>query len=127
MKKIRISEASYDKLKKKLVNEISYGTVDRAFDKSEALFGRLKSAFDDFYMELEDSLYKDEENPYLQKINGLSEIINDILTNKVRQQDEFFNATTGKVDHHKFYDSEDANDNDIEDMDLKYLQSKYGK
>ena len=127
MKKIRISETSYNKLKEKLVNEISYGTVDRAFDKSEALFGRLKSAFDDFYMELEDSLYKDEENPYLQKIKGLSEIINDILTNKVRQQDEFFNATTGKVDHHKFYDSEDANDNDIEDMDLKYLQSKYSK
>ena len=127
MKKIRISEASYNKLKKKLVNEISYGTVDRAYDKSEALFGRLKSAFDDFYMELEDSLYEDGNNPYLNKIKGVSDIINDILTNKAKQQNEFFDATTGKVDHRKFYDSEDANENDIDDMDLKYLQSKYSK
>ena len=35
MKKINLSEESYNKLKKRLIDEISYGVVDKTYDESE--------------------------------------------------------------------------------------------
>jgi hypothetical protein len=43
------------------------------------------------------------------------------------QQDKFFDATTKSVDHNKFYNSNDDENNDIDDMDLRYLQNNYPK
>jgi hypothetical protein len=49
------------------------------------------------------------------------------LNKKYDQQNKFFDATTSKIDHDKFYDSLDGNENDIDDMDLTYLQKNYPK
>jgi predicted nucleic acid-binding protein len=58
MKTITLNEKSYNKLKKRLVNEISYGTVDRAYDRSDDIFWEARSAFEDFYSALDDAIYK---------------------------------------------------------------------
>ena len=120
MKKVKLSEESY----KKLVNEISYGSVERAYDKSDDLFYEIGSAFKNFYNVLS---MQDDSNPYIVKIKQLSEEIYGILSRKEKQQDNFFNATTGKVDHRKFNDSVDGDNYDINDMDLNYLQNNYPK
>lgn len=138
MKTVKLSEESYNKLKNRLVNEISYGTVDRAYDRANDLFGDVKSQFEDFYNTLEDAIYKaryenhnkanyGESNPYLEKIKELAEPIYDILIKKKNQQDKFFDATTDGVNHRKFYDSPDGEENDIDDMDLNYLQKNFPK
>ena len=138
MKTVKLSEESYNKLKNRLVNEISYGTVDRAYDRANDLFWDVKSQFEDFYNTLEDAIYKaryenhnkvnyGESNPYLEKIKELAEPIYDILKKKKNQQDKFFDATTDGVNRRKFYDSPDGEENDIDDMDLRYLQSNYPK
>lgn len=136
MKTITLNEKSYNKLKKRLVNEISYGTVDRAYDRSDDIFWEARSAFEDFYSALDDAIYKvkyesengeQTSNPYLNKIKKCADVIDDIFRQKKLQQDKFFDATTKSVDHNKFYDSNDAENNDIDDMDLRYLQNNYPK
>lgn len=130
MKKVRLSEESYNKLKERLINEISYGTVDRAYDRSDELFYEIMSRFDDFYNALEEALITakyNKENPYLNKLKELADPIKDILDRKKKQQDNFFDATTRKVDVGKFFNSDDANDKSIDDMDLRYLQDNYPK
>lgn len=121
---------------KRLVSEISYGTVDRAYDRSNDIFWEARSAFEDFYNVLDDAIYKvkyesgngeQTSNPYLNKIKKCADIINDIFRHKQLQQDKFFDATTRGVDHNKFFDSDDAENNDIDDMDLRYLQNNYPK
>lgn len=132
MKKVKLSEESY----KKLVNEISYGTVDRAYSRANDLFWDVRTSFDDFYNALQDAIYntkynseegEETNNPYLEKIMKLSEPIYDILIRKGNQQDNFFDSTSGSIDHNKFYMSDDAEENNIDDMDLDYLQKKYPK
>jgi len=131
MKTITLNEKSYNKLKKRLVSEISYGTVDRAYDRSEILFGDVMNCFQDFYTALSDALIQDrwdgrrEQNPYIVKIKELADQIYAILNKKSNQQSKFFDATTNGIDHKKFYDSDDAENNDIDDMDLRYLQNNY--
>ena len=138
MKTVKLSEESYNKLKNRLVNEISYGTVNRAYDRANDLFWGVKTAFEDFYNALEDAIYKaryenhnnanyGQSNPYLEKIKELAEPIYDILAKKTDQQDKFFDATTDGVDHRKFYDSPDGEENDIDDMDLNYLHKNFPK
>jgi hypothetical protein len=133
MKTITLNEKSYNKLKKRLVSEISYGTVDRAYDRSETLFGDVRNCFQDFYTALSSALIQDrwdgrrEQNPYIVKIKELADQIYAILNKKSNQQSKFFDATTDGVDHNKFYDSDDAENNDIDDMDLRYLQNNYPK
>lgn len=136
MKTVKLSEESYNKLKKRLVNEISYGTVDRAYDRSNDLFSDVHSAFEDFYNVLGDAMFKAKyesregeqtSNPYLEKIKGYADIIYDMLNKKSNQQDKFFDATTSKVDNDKFWNSEEGQENDIDDMDLNYLQKKFPK
>lgn len=134
MKTIKLNEKSYNVLKNSIINEISYGTVSNARDRAYDLFWDVRVAFDDFYTTLKDAMYKAKyeggngsENPYLEKIKELSEPIYDILIKKNNQEDTFFNASTGSVSHEKFYDSPDAEENNIEDMDLNYLQKSYPK
>lgn len=136
MKTIKLSEESYNKLKNKLINEISYGTVDHAYNRANDLFWEVRSTFEDFYSALDDAMFnakydsRDGEqtsNPYLEKIKGCADIIYDILNKKRDQQDKFFDATTGKIDHDKFWKSEESQENDIDDMDLNYLQKKFPK
>lgn len=136
MKTITLSEESYDKLKKRLVNEISYGTVDHAYDRANDLFLEVRTSFEDFYSVLDDAILKTKyesregeqtSNPYLEKVKRYADVIYDILAKKRDQQDKFFDATTRGVDHNKFYDSDDAENNDIDDMDLRYLQKNYPK
>ena len=136
MKTIKLSEESYNKLKNKLINEISYGTVDHAYNRANDLFWEVRSTFEDFYSALDDAMFnakydsRDGEqtrNPYLEKIKGCADIIYDILNKKRDQQDKFFDATTSKIDHDKFWKSEESQENDIDDMDLNYLQKKFPK
>lgn len=136
MKTIKLSEESYNKLKNKLINEISYGTVDHAYNRANDLFWEVRSTFEDFYSALDDAMFnakydsRDGEqtrNPYLEKIKGCADIIYDILNKKRDQQNKFFDATTGKIDHDKFWKSEERQENDIDDMDLNYLQKKFPK
>lgn len=132
MKTINLREDSY----KKLIKEISYGTVDHAYDRANDIFWDVRSKFEDFYGALKDAIYnvkyesgegEQDSNPYLQKMLELSEPIYDILNKKYGQQNKFFDATTGKVDHEKFYDSPESDENDIDDMDLTYLQKNFPK
>ncbi len=136
MKTIKLSEESYNKLKNKLINEISYGTVDHAYDRANDIFWEVRSTFEDFYSALDDAMFnvkydsRDGEqtrNPYLEKIKGCADIIYDMLNKKRDQQDKFFDATTGKIDHDKFWKSEESQENDIDDMDLNYLQKNFPK
>jgi hypothetical protein len=145
MKKVMMSEDSYNKLKERIlegkfdsINEISYGTVDKAYDRSDELFNDVINSFNDFYETLKDAIWKskyDDENnrfygkvnSYLEKIMQMAEPIDDILCKKMSQQNKFFDATTGSVDHNKFYDSSDGQENDIDDMELQYLHQNYPK
>ncbi len=136
MKTVKLSEESYNKLKNKLINEISYGTVDHAYDRANDLFWEVRSTFENFYSALDDAMFnvkydsRDGEqtiNPYLEKIKGCADIIYDILNKKKEQQDKFFDATIGKVDHNKFFKSGEGQENNIDDMDLNYLQKKFPK
>lgn len=132
MKKINLNEKAYNRL----VNEISYGTVDNAYRRSMDIFSDAQSAFEEFYNALTDALYnvqyesgeyEQTSNPYLNKIKEHADAIYDIFNQKMNQRDKFFDATTNKVNHNKFWNSEEGQDNDIDDMDLTYLQKKYGK
>ena len=133
MKKITLKEESYNRLKKSLVNEISYGLVNKAYDRSERLFNDVIDSFKTFYETLEEAIIESkssarhmdgELNPYLMKIKGLSEQINDILLKKEAQKDEF-NDAVDSVDVNKFDDSEEGENNNIDDMDFRYLQNNY--
>ena len=136
MKTVKLSEESYNKLKDRLINEISYGTVDHAYDRSNGLFWEVRSTFEDFYSALDEAMFKAKydsregeqtSNPYLEKIKGFADIIYDMLNKKKEQQDKFFDATTGKVDHKKIFKSDEGQENDIDDMDLNYLQKNFPK
>lgn len=136
MKTVKLSEESYNKLKDRLINEISYGTVDHAYDRSNGLFWEVRSTFEDFYSALDEAMFKAKydsregeqtSNPYLEKIKGCADIIYDMLNRKKDQQDKFFDATTRKVDYDKFWKSEEGQEKDIDDMDLGHLQRNYPK
>jgi len=136
MKTVKLSEESYNKLKNKLINEISYGTVDHAYDRANDIFWEVRSTFENFYSALGDAMFnvkydsRDGEqtrNPYLEKIKGYADIIYDMLNKKKEQQDKFFDATIGKVDHNKFFKSDEGQENNIDDMDLGHLQRNYPK
>lgn len=145
MKKVMMSEASYNKLKERLlenkfdsINEISYGTVDKAYNRTNELFNDVRTSFEDFYNSLTNAIWNakhndrnannyGESNPYLEKIKQMAEPIYDILVKKREQQEKFFDATTDSVDYNKFYDSPEGQENDIDDMELQYLHQNYSK
>lgn len=128
MKKVKLSEDSYNKLKTKLINEITYGTVDDAYGRSETLFGNVRSSFQDFYSDLMDAFVQDgwdgrrEQNPYLVKIKELADQIMDILNKKSTQQDNFLD-TMQSFDREKFHNEGD--EDYIEDTEMNYLRKNY--
>ena len=129
MKKVKMNEAAYERLKSRLVNEISYGTVERAANKSYDLFHDISDSFEDFVSCVDEAIFKNsqngggKENPYLFKIKELSKQIEEIIDAKVGQTDRFY-RDFDKVSHAKYYD--DNEDGDINDEELMYLQDKYG-
>lgn len=122
MKKVRLSEEAYEKLKKHIINEISFGKVDKADDVSYEIFNGMKSAFDDFYMEVRYNA--DKQNPYVQKIKAYADAINDILEKKTKQA-KHFGDELDKVDREKFYDDDSRVEDDYNDVDLRQLQARY--
>ena len=131
MKKVTLTEESYNRL----INEISYGTVDRAYDRSDDIFSEVSYTFDNFYDALGEAMMNvrydssDSEqkgNPYLEKIKAYADAIRVILDTKEDQKDAFYGETS-KVDHNKFYsDTERPEDmENIDDVDLRRLQSRY--
>lgn len=110
MKTINLSESAYNKL----INEISYGTVEKAKDRANDLFYEVRTSFEDFYAYLNDAIFKSKyessngtANPYLIKIQEIADTIYDILAKK-RDQQEYFNDEVGKVDYNKFFDSDEG-------------------
>ena len=139
MKKVAMNESSYNMLKGKIregINEISYGSVERAYDKNNDIFDDLQTSFEDFYNELETSMIKAEydnaskKNPYLEKIKWYSDEIYDILSRKGKQRENLYNNINKKFDYNKFYADkekpEEWEDN-YDNLDLRMLQQKYPK
>lgn len=127
MKKVKLSEESFNKLKSKLVNEVSHGMVDRASNASDRIFYDLDAAFDEFYQLVR---YNDNrDNPYIKKIAEYAEAIEDILLRKSNQRRNF-DKELNKFDYNKFYNDEEKPEEweeDYDDLDLRMLQDKYPK
>ena len=109
MKTINLSESAYNKL----INEISYGTAEKARDRADELFYGVCTSFEEFYSYLKDAIFKSKyeggngtPNPYLIKIQEIADTIYDILDKK-RNQQEYFDDEIGKVDYKKFFDSDE--------------------
>lgn len=137
MKTVRLREESYNKLKNKLINEISYGTVGKASERANNLFHDLRTSFEDFISDLDNSIFKarydgeTDTNPYLEKIKELSEPIYDILLKKDKQFDHF-NDEERKVSVKKYLDDlqnmepdEAEKMPDIDDMEIRDAQRMY--
>lgn len=125
MRKVTLSEESYKRLKDNLINEISYGTVQAAKDKSDSLFYEVRTSFEDFMAALKQSMIGEgNDNPYLRKIASLSNEISTILYKKMDQENNF-NDELDKVNDMDFYNSEEGEENDIDDIDLRHLQGNY--
>ena len=97
MKTIKLGENSYERLKSTLINEISVGLVDNANRVSDKIFWHLKSAFDSFYSELEDTMFnlrwnmednQMKSNPYISKIKEYADVIQEILDKKDGSNDK---------------------------------------
>lgn len=127
MKKVKLTESSFAKLKDKLVNEVSHGMVDRASHTSDNIFYDIEAAFDEFYQLVRYSDNRD--NPYIKKIAEYAEAIEDILSRKSNQRRNF-DTELNKFDYNKFYDDEEKPEEweeDYDDLDLRMLQNKYPK
>jgi len=119
MKRININEKAYDKL----VNEISYGLVNKTSKKAYDTFHDLDELFGEFYDALEHDT--DRFNPYVKKIKQHADVIYDILASK-RNQIKNFDNELDNFDNEKFYD-EDEDGYGYDDLDLRTLQNKYPK
>ena len=135
MKTVKLNENSYKRLRSALINEISVGTVDNAHRRSEKIFWKVKSAFERFYDELDETLYnlewetKDNEmksNPYIDKIKEYADAIQGILDAKEAQGERFYDEVD-KINDDDFYNSPDADDTYLDDMELRDAQNKYPK
>ena len=121
-KVIKINEDSFNRLfNNNPVNEISYGTVDNASNKSDDIFTEMRWAFNEFYDTVKYNA--DVNNPYVQEIMAYANAIQDILINKTNQRDNF-NNELGKFDYKKFHDE---GGDDYKGEDLRTLQTKYPK
>ena len=122
MKKVNLSEEAY----KKLINEISYGLVDKSDDVHYEIFYEMKNTFSDFYDTVKYNA--DTNNPYVKKIKEYADAIKAILDRKENQATNFGNELN-KFDQEKFYgDKERPEDmEDFYNVDLRALQQKYPK
>jgi len=136
-KKITINEDKFNKIFNNELNEISYGTAEKAYVRNEDIFWEVQSKFEDFLCALEDAQFKvkheSEEgeqtsNPYLEKIQGYADVIYDILLKKSKQAN-YFGDEINKFDHNKFYDDMGDREDytDYDELELRDLQSKYPK
>ena len=136
MKKVKLGEDSYERLKSALINEISVGLVDNANRVSDKIFWHVKNRFDSFYDELEETILnlrwemddnQMKSNPYISKIKEHADAIKVILDKKAAQGERFYDEID-KIDDEKFYDSlTDDSDEYLEDMELRDAQAKYPK
>ena len=126
MKKVKLSEESYNKLKDKLISEISYNTVNNADNAHYEIFYDLYDTFKDFYDNVKYNA--DTSNPYIVKIKQYADAIDVILSKKV-EQGRIFGDELNKFDHEKFYADRERpeSEEDYENLDLRYLQQKYPK
>lgn len=129
MKKLKMNESAFNKL----LNEISYDTVEKASEKSEDVFGEMYWKFQDFYDEV--CYNDDKENPYVKKIKAYADAIDAILSAK-KEQGERFNGEIDNFDWMKYendpsnYENGDMEDGKYEGYygkDLRQLQAKYPK
>lgn len=122
MKKVNLSEQAYNKL----INEISYGLVDKSDDVHYEIFYEMKSAFSDFYDTVKYNA--DTNNPYVKKIKEYADAIKAILDKK-EDQARNFGDELNKFDREKFYGDKERPEEmeDYDNVDLRYLQQKYPK
>lgn len=134
-RKIKLSEEKFRKLFKNDLNEISYGTVYRASDRSDDMFWRLETEFSNFYCQLEEIMFdlkydsregEQTENPYLIKIKEYADKIEEILLRKSKQAKNFDNELS-KFDYKKFHDDICDKEDfvDYDELELRDLQNKY--
>lgn len=143
MKRIRLTEDAYSKLKGKMVNEVSYGLAKGAAEKSSKMFGELNSEFHKFYEELEfvakeledkyGSYFNNEENgtanpnKYINAIRSHADAIATILNKKVMQMN-YFNDEVGNVSVSDYDDDVENNGGkDIYDEQMPYLRNMYNR
>lgn len=142
MKKVKLTETSFNKLKNKLLNEVTYGYVNRAYDWSDKLYDELIYAHQQFEYALSDAIFeydsvanknvRDENekkvNPYLSKIKAYSDAIGVLLSAKEEQRDKFSDETKD-IDVEKFYKDKNRPEEfeDIDDVDLNTLKKDYSK
>ena len=117
MKKINLKEEAYNKL----IKEISYRKVQDASDESDDIFNEMDMAFRDFYDTVKYNS-KIATNPYVQKIKKYADAIDDIFNQKSYQRRNF-NTELNKFDYKKAY--ENPEEEDYDNLDLRYLQQKY--
>lgn len=136
MKKLKMNESAFNKL----LNEISYDTVEKASKKSRDVFGEMYWKFQNFYDEvcyINDEVCHDDdkENPYVKKIKAYADAIDAILSAK-NEQGERFDDEIDNFDWMKYEndpsnyengDMEDGKYEDYYDKDLRQLQAKYPK
>lgn len=118
----------------KMLNEISYGTVEKAAYRNDDLFLKLGYKFDDFYEALYDYTdtdlsgeylwYAADENKYIQEIRKYADAINDILKKK-KEQNKYFYGELTKFNANDYYNSPEGQEEDYDDKDIHYLQQKY--
>lgn len=124
MKTIRMTEESYNRLRKNAVNEIRYGTVDDAAIRSGKVFNNVWYKFTEFYEALTDMFDElcnnGECNITIENVLDHANAIEEILKRKMKQQYNFRNSS--KFDHNRYFD--DGGDNPY-DEDLGYLRDKY--
>jgi len=165
-KKITIREDKFNKIFKNPINEITYGDVEDAQSRSYQLFAftnsklgsvlssieEANSYYEDYYESLVENLRNgmrtidgvgyQSQNPYLAKIERLSEQLKENLSsaediareienifNKKDKQRDNFSDETNKIDYDKFYDDNDDPDitNYIEDNEMDFLRKNYSK
>lgn len=135
MKKVKLNENSYKRLRSALMNEISVGTVNNASQRLDTIFYHLSNAFDAFYGELEEAIYtvrwesnenEMKTNPHLDKIKEYADAIQAILDTKMKQGEKF-QSEVEKIDGKKFYNSEDSKNNYLDDVELRDAQNKFPK
>ena len=141
MKKVLLKEISYNKLKEILtkelnsINEISYGTVDKAREKSDDIFHSLIVSFENFYEELREAKNNVEfngdnkPNQHLEEIEMYANAIYNILQRKKEQENNFYDEIN-KVDNKKFHSDENQPsewEDNMDNLDLRMLQAKYPK
>jgi len=130
MKKVKLTE----KQLKNAVNEISHRKVQLSSDRSYDLFSDLIDSFSDFYDDLK-YFYREgmqgewladiaDNNSYIGEIRKYADKINAILIKKEKQK-EYFDDNLNNFDYKSYWDSEEGQNEDYDDKDLRYLQNKY--